>query len=102
LGKNGRAFLPGCFVLRNMMKVMLFAATCHPIRIYLILLLQPQETQMSVIIILLIASITVASIFLGAFLYSVKKGQFDDEVSPPVRILFDDTVKNTGSSNPPE
>jgi cbb3-type cytochrome oxidase maturation protein len=47
---------------------------------------------MSVIIILLIASIAVASVFLGAFLWSVKKGQFDDEKSPPVRILFDDTA----------
>jgi cbb3-type cytochrome oxidase maturation protein len=45
---------------------------------------------MSVIIILLIASIAVASIFLVAFLWSVKKGQFDDEKSPPVRMLFDD------------
>lgn len=45
---------------------------------------------MSVIILLLIASITVAAIFLIAFLWSVKKGQFDDEVSPPVRILFDE------------
>lgn len=48
---------------------------------------------MSVIILLLIASITVAAVFLGAFLWSVRKGQFDDEVSPPVRILFDDTIK---------
>ena len=45
---------------------------------------------MSVIILLLLASITVAAIFLIAFLWSVKEGQFDDEVSPPVRILFDD------------
>jgi cbb3-type cytochrome oxidase maturation protein len=49
---------------------------------------------MSVIIILLIASITVAAFFLAAFLWSVRKGQFDDEVSPPVRILFDDKVEN--------
>ena len=46
---------------------------------------------MSVIILLLIASITVAAIFLWAFLWSVKKGQFDDEKSPPLRMLFDDT-----------
>ena len=45
---------------------------------------------MSVIIILLLASITVAAFFLIAFLWSIKKGQFDDEQSPPVRILFDD------------
>jgi len=45
---------------------------------------------MSVIFILLIASILIAALFLGAFLWSVKKGQYDDEKSPPVRILFDD------------
>ena len=45
---------------------------------------------MSVIIILLLASIAVAAFFLLAFLWSIKKGQFDDEQSPPVRILFDD------------
>jgi cbb3-type cytochrome oxidase maturation protein len=49
---------------------------------------------MSVIIILLIVSITVAAFFLAAFLWSVRKGQFDDEVSPPVRILFDDKIEN--------
>jgi cbb3-type cytochrome oxidase maturation protein len=53
---------------------------------------------MSVIIILLIASITVAAIFLGAFLWSVRKGQFDDEVSPPVRMLFDDPIHPHPSS----
>lgn len=31
-----------------------------------------------------------ALIFLGAFLWSVKTGQFDDEVTPSIRILFDD------------
>lgn len=45
---------------------------------------------MSVIIILLIASISVAALFLGAYIWSVKSGQYDDEYSPPLRILFDD------------
>ena len=45
---------------------------------------------MSAIIILLIASISVAALFLLAFLWSVRSGQYDDEVSPPMRILFDD------------
>jgi len=45
---------------------------------------------MSVIIILLIASISVAALFLGAFLWGVKSGQFEDDYSPPSRILFDD------------
>lgn len=45
---------------------------------------------MSVIILLLIASISVASLFLFAFIWSVKNGQFKDQVSPAIRILFDD------------
>ena len=47
---------------------------------------------MSVIIVLLIASITVAAIFLFAFIWSVKNGQYEDETSPPMRILFDDNT----------
>jgi cbb3-type cytochrome oxidase maturation protein len=45
---------------------------------------------MSVIILLLVASISVAAIFLAAFLWGVKNKQFDDSYSPPYRILFDD------------
>lgn len=48
---------------------------------------------MSVIIILLAASISIALLFLVAFILSVKKGQYDDEQSPPVRMLFDDKPK---------
>ncbi|MBW0179097.1 cbb3-type cytochrome oxidase assembly protein CcoS [Sediminibacterium sp.] len=44
---------------------------------------------MNVIILLLIASISVAGLFLGAFIWSVKTGQYDDEESPSVRMLFD-------------
>ncbi len=45
---------------------------------------------MSVIIILLAASVGVAAVFLIAFLWSVKSGQFEDEYSPASRILFED------------
>ena len=45
---------------------------------------------MGVLIILLIASISVAATFLAAFLWGVKNKQFDDDFSPPRRILFDD------------
>ncbi|HVW60409.1 MAG TPA: cbb3-type cytochrome oxidase assembly protein CcoS [Puia sp.] len=48
---------------------------------------------MSAIILLLIASLSVAALFLGAFIWSVKHHQFDDEFSPPRRILFDDNPK---------
>jgi cbb3-type cytochrome oxidase maturation protein len=54
---------------------------------------------MSVIIILLLASISVASLFLGAYIWSVKSGQYDDEFSPPVRILFDDAVTPDTTAN---
>ncbi len=45
---------------------------------------------MSVILILLIASLTVAAAFLAAFIWSVKTGQYDDDYTPSLRMLFDD------------
>lgn len=48
---------------------------------------------MSVIVILLTVSIAIAGGFLAAFLYSVSRGQFEDDVSPASRILFDDLAK---------
>ncbi len=48
---------------------------------------------MSVIIILIIASVLVALGFLAAFLWSVKSGQYDDDYTPSIRMLFDDEIK---------
>jgi cbb3-type cytochrome oxidase maturation protein len=45
---------------------------------------------MSVLIILIAVSILVAGGFLAAFIWSVKKGQYDDDYTPSVRMLFDD------------
>ena len=45
---------------------------------------------MSVIIVLIGFSLLVAIIFLVAFLWSVKSGQYEDDYTPSVRILFDD------------
>ena len=45
---------------------------------------------MSVIIVLIIISVVVAIFFLGVFIWAVRTGQFDDTVSPSIRILFDD------------
>lgn len=47
---------------------------------------------MSVIYLLLTLSILVALVFLIAFIYSVKKGQYDDSYMPSVRMLFDDEL----------
>jgi cbb3-type cytochrome oxidase maturation protein len=53
----------------------------------------------SVIVVLLIASISVAALFLVAFLWSVKSGQYKDEASPPIRILFNDATINENSNS---
>ena len=45
---------------------------------------------MMVIVILLGASLTLALGFLVAFLMSAKGGQFDDPVTPAMRMLHDD------------
>lgn len=44
---------------------------------------------MSVIILLVCCSIFVAGSFLMAFLWAVRDGQYEDDYSPSVRILFD-------------
>lgn len=54
---------------------------------------------MSVIIILLIASISIAGLFLIAFLWGVKSGQFEDDYSPSSRILFDDKPSSSNQPN---
>ena len=55
---------------------------------------------MSVMIVLLIASICVAALFLLAFLWSVKSGQFDDDYSPSSRILFDNEKPSNKTIKP--
>jgi len=54
---------------------------------------------MSVIIVLLIAGIAVAVIFLGAFFWSVRSGQFEDDYSPASRILFEDKPSSSINSD---
>lgn len=51
---------------------------------------------MSAIFILIGASLVVALGFLGAFIWSVKNGQYEDDYTPSVRMLFDENheVKN--------
>ena len=45
---------------------------------------------MSVVIVLVFVAIIMAGIFLLAFIWSVKNGQYEDTYTPSVRILFDD------------
>ncbi len=54
---------------------------------------------MSALFILIGISILVAGSFLTAFLWSVKNGQFDDDYTPSIRILFDNTTAPSLTDN---
>jgi cbb3-type cytochrome oxidase maturation protein len=45
---------------------------------------------MSVIIVLIFASLLVGLIFLGAFIWSVRSGQYEDTLTPAMRMLTDE------------
>ena len=45
---------------------------------------------MNIFYLLIGVSLFAALIFLGAFIWAVKNGQFDDSKTPSIRILFDD------------
>jgi cbb3-type cytochrome oxidase maturation protein len=49
---------------------------------------------MGIIYLMLIVSLIVALFFLGSFFWAAKDGQFDDDFSPSVRILFDEETEN--------
>jgi cbb3-type cytochrome oxidase maturation protein len=55
---------------------------------------------MSVIYLLISISILVAIVFFIAFIMAVKKGQYDDDYTPSVRMLFDDEIIHTKVENP--
>jgi len=44
----------------------------------------------SALFVLIAISVIVAGSFLIAFLWSVSNGQFDDDFTPSIRMLFDD------------
>ncbi len=50
---------------------------------------------MSVILILILASLVVAAAFLGCFVWAVKAGQFEDTCTPAMRILGEDDAPAT-------
>lgn len=54
---------------------------------------------MEVLFILIAASFAIAAGFLITFIISVKKGQFDDQETPAIRILFDDEVQKKDKIN---
>jgi cbb3-type cytochrome oxidase maturation protein len=48
---------------------------------------------MIIIVLLISVSLLIALVFLAAFLWSMKSGQFDDTYTPSVRILFGEPKK---------
>ncbi len=54
--------------------------------------MNPHLKGMSVIYILLAVSVIVALVFFAAFVFAVRKGQYDDSYTPSVRMLFDDEL----------
>lgn len=57
---------------------------------------------MSIIFLLIAASTVVALIFLAAFVWAMRTGQFDDDRSPAVRILGDRPITPTKSVDTPK
>jgi cbb3-type cytochrome oxidase maturation protein len=48
---------------------------------------------MGTMYILISVSIPIAGLFLMAFIYSARRGQFDDSTTPSLRMLKDDEIK---------
>jgi cbb3-type cytochrome oxidase maturation protein len=51
---------------------------------------------MSVVVILILASLAVAVAFLGGFIWAVRNGQFEDTTTPSMRVLAEDDVVKAG------
>ncbi|MEG0927688.1 MULTISPECIES: cbb3-type cytochrome oxidase assembly protein CcoS [Chryseobacterium] len=45
---------------------------------------------MDILYLMIVCSVSLAAIFLVVFIVYARKGQFEDDESPAVRILFDD------------
>ena len=54
---------------------------------------------MSVVIILIMASLTVALLFLAGFVWAVRSGQYEDTVTPSLRVLAEDSKNQISETN---
>ena len=57
---------------------------------------------MSVIFVLILVSMVVAGLFLGAFFWAVRSGQYDDTYTPSVRMLFEAPTEEKSSEDKEE
>ena len=57
---------------------------------------------MNIFYLLIGVSLFAALIFLGAFVWAVRSGQFEDTYTPSIRILFDDDEVKEMETKEPE
>ena len=55
---------------------------------------------MSIILLLILASLTLALSALAGFIWAVRQGQFDDTCTPSLRILTDENLSSQNSEPP--
>ena len=55
---------------------------------------------MYIIFLMIAISVSVAALFLAAFLWAVRSGQYEDDYTPAVRMLFDNEVPETKKEAP--
>lgn len=54
---------------------------------------------MSVVIILILASLVVALLFLAGFIWAVRSGQYEDTLTPSLRMLTDEPKNKISETN---
>lgn len=54
---------------------------------------------MEIIFMLVGFSLLAALFFLGSFIWAIKDGQFEDDYTPAIRMLFDDEVDHAKELN---
>jgi cbb3-type cytochrome oxidase maturation protein len=55
---------------------------------------------MPVLVLLILASLGIATAFLLSFLWAVKSGQFDDTCTPSMRLLAEEEPRRTDTEKP--
>lgn len=53
---------------------------------------------MSVILLLILASLAVALVFLAGFIWAVRSGQYEDTLTPSMRVLTEEDFSKAGDT----
>ncbi len=56
---------------------------------------------MSVLVLLILASLAIATAFLAAFIWAVRAGQYEDTCTPSMRLLADEPCLTRSKTNFP-